>query len=232
MVPLDQDWRYDLTQMAARVTDRTKLVFIGNPNNPTGTIVAKEELAQFLAVLPEHVIVVMDEAYYEYADDPDYAKGMPYVEAGRNVIVLRTFSKIYALAGLRIGYGATTPDLAAAMGAVREPFNVSCLAQVAAAASLHDPEQVTRTKRLNDASKELFYREFARLGLAYTRSEANFVWVDVGRDCRDVFVQLLRRGVIVRTGDIFGAPTHIRVSTGTEEENRKFLGTLEQVLAS
>lgn len=231
MVPM-QDWAYDLEAMAERLSARTKVVFFGSPNNPTGTIVRKAELARFLEALPEATVLVMDEAYYEYVDDPDYPDSLALVREGRNVIVLRTFSKIYALAGLRVGYGATTPALAAAMDAVREPFNVACLSQVAAAASLCDPEQVARTKRLNDESKELFYREFARLGLQYTRSQANFVWVEVGRDCRSVYQALLRRGVIVRTGDIFGAPTHIRVSTGTMAENQRFLEALEQVLAA
>jgi len=231
MVPM-RDWSYDLEAMAARLSPRTKVVFIGSPNNPTGTIVRKAELARFVEALPEATVLIMDEAYYEYVDDPEYPESLDLVREGRNVIVLRTFSKIYALAGLRVGYGVTTPELAAAMEAVREPFNVTCLAQAAAAASLFDREQVARTKRLNDESKELFYREFARMGLRYTRSQANFVWVDVGRDCRSVFVALQRRGVIVRTGDIFGAPTHIRVSTGTMEQNRRFLETLEQVLAA
>lgn len=230
MVPLDQDWRYDLTQMAARVTDRTKLVFIGNPNNPTGTIVLKEELEQFLAVLPERVIVVMDEAYYEYVDDPGYAQGLPYVEAGRNVIVLRTFSKIHALAGLRVGYGATTPELAGALERVREPFTVTSVGQAAALASLADADQVARSAALNRESKQYLYREFERLGLRYAPSQANFVWVDVKTECRKVFVELLKQGVIVRTGDVFGAPTHVRVTTGLPEHNQRFVAALEQVL--
>lgn len=230
-VPL-KDWGYDLGAMAERLTERTKVVFIGSPNNPTGTIVRTAELTPFLEALPANCVLVLDEAYYEYVDDPDYPDSLARVREGRNVIVLRTFSKIYALAGLRIGYGATTPELAAAMDAVREPFNVSCLAQCAAVASLRDPDQVARTKRLNDASKKLFSCAFDRLGLKYTRSHSNFVWVDVGRDCREVFQALLRRGVIVRTGDIFGAPTHLRVSTGTPEESARFVQELEQVLRS
>jgi histidinol-phosphate aminotransferase len=229
-VPL-REWANDLEAMAARLTPRTKLVFVGSPNNPTGTIVRRGELTPFLKALPEHVVLVMDEAYYEYVDDPEYPDSLALVREGRNVVVLRTFSKIYALAGLRMGYGATTPELAAAMNAVREPFNVSSLAQVAATASLADPEQVGRSKRLNDAEKARLYLGFEALGLRYTRSQANFVWVDVARDCRQVFEELLRRGVIVRTGDIFGAPTHVRVSTGLAEENERFLQALGEVLA-
>jgi len=230
-VPL-VDWAYDLKAMARRLTDSTKVVFIASPNNPTGTIARKGELAEFVNALPPTAILVMDEAYHEYVDDPDYPDSVAMVREGRNVIVLRTFSKIYALAGLRMGYGVTTPELAAAMEAVREPFNVSSLAQVAAVASLSDPEQVARTKRLNAESKERLYRGFEELGLPYTRSQANFVWVEVERDCQEVFLALLRHGVIVRTGDAFGAPTHIRVTTGTRAETEKFLAALGQVLGA
>ena len=191
----------------------------------------KADLAAFLHFLPSGAILVMDEAYYEYVDDPERPDSLGLVREGRNVIVLRTFSKIYALAGLRMGYGATTPALAAALDAVREPFNVNSLAQAAAVASLADPEQVTRTKRLNEESKAFFYAGFEKLGLTYTRSQANLVWVDVGRACREVHVELMKLGVIVRPGSAFGAPTHIRVTTGTQAENERFLAALEQVLS-
>lgn len=229
-VPL-VEWAYDMKAMADRLTERTKVVFIGSPNNPTGTIVRKRELDEFLGALPATTILVMDEAYCEYVDDPEYPDSVALVRQGRNVIVLRTFSKIYALAGLRMGYGVTTPELAAAMNAVREPFSVSSLAQVAAVASLSDPEQVTRTRELNQQGKQQLYDGLEGLGLRYTPSQANFVWVEVGRDCQSVFLELQKRGVIVRTGDIFGAPRRLRVSTGTAEENEKFLTALGQVLA-
>jgi histidinol-phosphate aminotransferase len=224
------DYRYDIAEMVRHLTPRTKVVFIGNPNNPTGAMVTRGELAELMAAVSDRTIVVLDEAYYEYVDDPEYPDSLALVRAGRNVIALRTFSKIYALAGLRIGYGATTPGLAAAMERVREPFNVSSVAQAAALASLDDGEQVTRTRALNSESRQYLYREFGRLGLRYTRSQANFVWVDVARDCLAVFAALLRRGVIVRTGDIFAAPTHLRVTTGTAEQNQRFIGALEEVL--
>lgn len=226
-----KDWRYDVGAMAARLTDRTKVVFIGNPNNPTGSIITRGELAGFMSAAPDRTVVVLDEAYTEYVDDPDYAQGLPLVKEGRPVIVLRTFSKIYTLAGLRVGYGATIPELAEAMERVREPFTVTSVGQAAALASLGDQEQIERSVTLNRRSKEYFHRELQRLGLSYTPSQANFVWVDLGRDCRQVFVGLLQRGVIVRTGDIFGAPTHIRVTTGTPEQNERFVAALEEVLA-
>jgi histidinol-phosphate aminotransferase len=224
------DFRYDTEAMAARVSARTKVVFIGNPHNPTGAMVTKAELEALLAALTDSTILVMDEAYYDYVDDPEYPDSLALVKEGRPVIVLRTFSKSCGLAGLRVGYGATTPQLADALGRVREPFDVNSVAQAAALASLQDPAQVERAKALNDESKEAMYAAFERLGLAYTKSYANFVWVDVGRDCREVFLELLKLGVIVRTGDIFGAPMHIRVSTGTAEQTKRFADALQEVL--
>jgi histidinol-phosphate aminotransferase len=228
-VPM-KDYRYDVEAMARRLSEKTKLVFIGSPNNPTGTIITRGELATFMGLVPDSTIVVMDEAYEEYVDDSECPDTLELVRGGRSVIVLRTFSKIYALAGLRIGYGAATPQLAEALEKVREPFNVSSVAQAAALASLMDGEQVERTRKLNRESKAYLYRQFDRLGLSYTHSEANFVWVDVGRDCQQVFRGLLCRGVIVRTGDIFGAATHIRVTTGTQKQNERFVAALERVL--
>jgi len=228
-VPM-QGFRYDISAMAQRVSARTKVVFIGNPNNPTGTIVTRQELSELLESLPDTTILVMDEAYYEYVDDLDYPDSLELVRNGRRAIVLRTFSKIYGLAGLRIGYGATTPELADALERVREPFNVSSVAQAAALASLKDGDQVRRTCEVNQQAKEYLYGEFERLGLEYTPSYANFVWVDVGLECRPVFTELLKRGVIVRTGDAFGAPTHIRVTTGLPEQNQRLAAALEAVL--
>jgi len=227
-----KEFRYDTAAMAQRVSSRTKVVFIGNPNNPTGTIVTRQELAELLKALPDSTILVMDEAYHDYVDDPDYPDALALVRDGRRAIVLRTFSKIYGLAGLRIGYGATTPELADALERVREPFNVSSVAQAAALASLQDGDQVARTRKVNREAKDYFYNEFERLGLEYTPSYANFVWVDLGRECRPVFAELLRRGVIVRTGDAFGAPTHIRVTTGTPPQNQRFVAALEEVLGA
>ena len=224
------DFRYDTREMARRLTPKTKIVFIGSPNNPTGTIVTRSELAELLKAIPDTTVLVMDEAYHEYVEEADYPDSLALVREGKRVIVLRTFSKVYGLAGLRVGYGVTTPELADALERVREPFNVSSIAQAAALASLEDGDQVARTVKLNSDSKEYLYRELERLGLGCTRSYADFVWVDLGRECQAVFTELLKRGVIVRTGDVFGAPTHIRVTTGRPEQNRRFVGALEEVL--
>ncbi len=230
-VPMD-DFRYDMPAMTRALSPRTKLVFIGSPNNPTGSIVTRGELSDFLGALPARTVLVMDEAYHEYVEDPEYPPSLDLVRGGRNVIVLRTFSKIYGLAGLRIGYGATTAELAEALERVREPFNVSSIAQAAALASLGDEGQVERTRKLNRESKEFLYGKLARIGLSYTESHANFIWVDLGRDCGPVVSELLRRGVIVRGGDVYGAPNHIRVTTGTPEQNSRFAAALEEVLVA
>ncbi len=232
LVPLTSEWTHDLEAMAARFNARTRLVFVTNPNNPTGAIVGRDALERFVDRAPERALVVIDEAYYEYAKDaPDYPDSLRYVREGRNVVVLRTFSKAYGLAGQRIGYGAMRPDIAAWLERTREPFNVNYMAQSAAAAALEDADHVARTLAMNQAGKRAFYAAFDALGLTYTPTFANFVWFDTGRDSKAVFTALLHKGVITRTGDIFGAPTHLRVTIGTAEENAKFLDALRDVLA-
>lgn len=231
VVPL-KNHTYDLRAMADRFSERTKLVFIANPNNPTGTIVTRSEVEEFMNRLPERAIVVFDEAYYEYVESPEYPDTLRYVREGRNCIVARTFSKIYGLAGLRVGYGIAPPHITQYLQQVRAPFNVNTIAQVAALASLQDPDQVRRSREVNSAGKRFLYQAFDRMGLPYAPSEANFIWVDVKADSKTVFEGLLRRGVIVRTGDIFGMPTYIRVTIGLEEQNKRFVEALEEVLNS
>lgn len=223
--------RHDLSAMAAACTDRTRLIFISNPYNPCGTIVRQKEVDRFLDEVPERAIVILDEAYYEYVDDPDYPRSLEYVREGRPVVVLRTFSKIYALAGLRVGYGFAPPALARGLIQACEPFNVSSLAQAAALASLEDDEQVRRSQEMVWEGREFFYRELDRLGLPYAPTQANFIYVDVKMHCAQCFQGLMRRGVTVRTGDVFGMPTWIRVTIGTMEHNRTALRHLEAVLA-
>jgi histidinol-phosphate aminotransferase len=225
------NYRYDLEAMAERVSERTKLVFLANPNNPTGTYVTHAAVEKFLDRLSERGVLVMDEAYNEYVDAPDYPRALDFVRQGRNVVVLRTFSKIYALAGLRIGYGIARPDIAAALEKVREPFNVSTVAQEAALASLGDPNQITRSVRVNNQGKRYLYKEFKALGVKYVPTQANFIFVDTGKDAAYVSQELLKQGVIVRHDPAFGYPTHFRVSIGTKPQNARFISALKEVLA-
>ncbi|NLU49469.1 MAG: histidinol-phosphate transaminase [Syntrophomonadaceae bacterium] len=225
-----KDFRHDLVAMKDAITASTKIIYICNPNNPTGSIVTRQELESFMDGLSDDILVVFDEAYYEYVDNPGFQSGMEYLEQGRNVMVLRTFSKIYGLAGVRIGYGITSPDIAAGINRVREPFNVNLVAQKAAIAALGDSEHVEKSRNLNLRGKYYLYDELDRMGLKYVETEANFIFMDTGQDCQKVFRKLLAQGVIVRTGDIFGYPTFIRVTIGTEEQNQRFIASLKRAL--
>ncbi|MCD6350811.1 MAG: histidinol-phosphate transaminase [Armatimonadetes bacterium] len=225
-----RDFTHDLPAFADAIGPRTKLVFISNPYNPTGTIVTAEQVEEFMARVPDTCIVVFDEAYYEYVADPAFPSSLDYVRQGRRVAVLRTFSKAYGLAGLRVGYGMTTPEIAQVLKQVRPPFNISSMAQVAAVASLRDPSHAERSAQVVAEGREYLYAQFERLGLSYVPSQANFVFFDAGVDSRWAFDQLMRRGVTVRTGDIFGFPTYLRVTVGTPEQNAKFISALEEAL--
>jgi histidinol-phosphate aminotransferase len=232
-VHLNEDFQHDLQAMAAAVTERTKLVVVCNPNNPTGTMVSGTEMDQFLKELPEQVVVVLDEAYFEYVSDTErYPNSLKYMAEGKNVIVLRTFSKIYGLAGLRVGYGIAAPEIVAMLNRVREPFNVNSLAQAAATAALNDHEHLRRSRQVVADGIDFLCRNFDRLQLKYLPTQTNFIFVDIGRDSRQVFSHLLKAGVIIRTGDIFGYPKFIRVTIGTAEENKRFVALLENILHS
>ncbi|MCC6728161.1 MAG: histidinol-phosphate transaminase [Chthonomonadales bacterium] len=228
-VPL-RDWAHDLPAMADRITARTRLVFVANPNNPTGTMVTHSEVVRLADAIPDRAVLVMDEAYHEYVERADYPDTLKLVREGRNLVVLRTFSKIHGLAGLRVGYGIARPEITGYLNQVREPFNVNLVAQAAAVAALRDAEHPRRSREVNAAGRRQFYATLDALGLAYAPSEANFVWMDVGRECGLVFQYLLRGGVITRTGDIFGADTWLRVTVGTPEQNERFLGLLKEVV--
>lgn len=227
-VPL-KDGRHDLPAMLAKITDKTKIVWICNPNNPTGTIVTKDELDAFMAQLPPHVLVILDEAYCEYIDDPSYPDGVEYVKRYPNIIALRTFSKIYGLASLRIGYGIGRPESIRYVNQVREPFNTTRYAQAAAKAALADQAYIAECKRRNAEGLAYLKAEFDRLGLQYFEPYGNFVMFDAGRPSQAVFEALLRKGIISRARWTH-YPTHIRITVGSAEQNRKFIGALEQVL--
>lgn len=232
-VPL-QEHRHDLPAMMVHLNDRTKIIFICNPNNPTGTIVYKDEVDEFLRSVPDDILVVFDEAYFEYVGDGRFPNGIDYFRQNKNVAVLRTFSKIYSLAGCRIGYGVMPEYLIDVLDRIREPFNVNALSQAAALASLDDQPEVTLRVKSNAENKKYLYAEFERLGLAYVPSEANFILVDVKKDSKEFFQKLLAEGVIVRAGDIFGPDygTFCRITIGTREENEILIKALKKVLSS
>lgn len=221
--------RHDLEGMVRAVNNRTKIIYVCNPNNPTGTALTGQQLEQFLSGMSPQTLVVFDEAYFEYVDDPAVISGLNFL--GKTpIVVLHTFSKIYGLAGMRVGYALTTPDIARAMEKVKDPFNVNLLAQKAAEAALDDSGHLERTLEMNRVGKQFLYDGFDRLGLNYVDSQANFILVDLKRDCREVFERLLKRGVIIRPADVFDCPTFIRVTIGTREENQRFIEELSAVL--
>ncbi|NGZ95786.1 MAG: histidinol-phosphate transaminase [Nitrospira sp. WS110] len=225
VVPL-VDWTHDLASMARAITPRTKLLFLCNPNNPTGTMVSTEAVDRLMARVPEDVIVVFDEAYFEYVRNPGFPDAMAYVKQGRNAIVLRTFSKIYGLAGLRIGYGVSTAEIVGFLNRVRPPFNANSLAQKAALAALGDDEHVAKSRTVNAAGMEQLEQGLRALGMTPIPSETNFLYFDAKRDGRSVFDALLREGIIVR--HIEG--TMIRVTIGLTDENDAFLQAFKKVL--
>jgi histidinol-phosphate aminotransferase len=229
-VPL-RDHTYDLDALLAAITPRTKLVYVCHPNNPTGTANGRDELASFLDRVPEHVLVVLDQAYFEYIDDPDYADGVAdHFAQGRRVVVLRTFSKIYGLAGLRVGYGVAPADVVTATSKVRRAFDVTTTAQVAALASIGEHAEIARRRAENARGRAQLEQAFAGHGLETVPSLGNFVYAVVG-DGLLVFEALLQLGVIVRPLTGFGSTDAIRVSVGTPEENFFFADALGQVLS-
>jgi histidinol-phosphate aminotransferase len=220
---------FDLAAIAHAVTQRTKVIYIANPNNPTGRMVTADDMDRFLGALPPRVLVVLDEAYYEYVRDPDYSHSLDYVRNGRNVLVLRTFSKVYGLAGLRLGYGMGNPELIEALNRVRSPFNANSLAQAAGLAAIDDQEHVAHSVESNTHEMKFVTEELALAGVRYTPSVGNFLLVDTGRDCEEDFLRLLHEGVIVRPMKLYGFPTSLRVTIGRHEDNEKFLECLARV---
>jgi histidinol-phosphate aminotransferase len=229
-VPM-REYAFDLETMARTLPSDTKLVFLANPNNPTGTMFTAGELDKFLGKVPEHVLVVLDEAYCDYVERADYSRSIDIVRDGRNMIVLRTFSKVYGLAGLRIGYGVGPAELLDEMNKIRGPFNTSGVAQAAALAAIDDKEHVRRSIESNRAGLAQLSAGLGELGIKFVPSFANFVLVDFGFETEAISEEMLRRGVIVRPMRWMGFPNCIRVSVGTEVENRRFLEVLAEVYA-
>lgn len=223
----DPGFVHDLEAMAAAITPKTKKVFIANPNNPTGTMVDEEAIDRFMERVPDHVMVIFDEAYHEFLHNPPNT--LRYVKEGRNVVIMRTFSKIQGLAGLRIGYGITTPEIANVLQKCRQPFNTNSIAQAGAIAGLLDLEHQQRTRDLNDEGLKFLQSSFDEMGLEYVPSVANFVLVKVG-DGDAVFDAMLKKGVIIRAMRGYKLPEWVRISIGTREQNERSIATLKEVL--
>lgn len=226
-----QPYGHDLTAMAALVNERTGVVFIANPNNPTGTWLGRDELLAFLEQLPPRVICVLDEAYFEYLDQPDYPNGLEWLTRFPNLIVARTFSKAYGLAALRVGFVVSHPAIADLLNRARQPFNVNSSALAAATAALTDRDHLARSVALNNQGLKQLSEGLRALGLAVIPSVANFVTVDLGREAAPIYDALLRRGVITRPIAGYGLPNHLRISVGLAEENRRLLSELEALIA-
>ncbi len=227
-----QDWGHDLEAILASVNAATRIVYLANPNNPTGTWFGAAALEQFLEVMPEHVIVVLDEAYFEYVAETDYPNGIELLDKYPQLVVTRTFSKAYGLAGLRMGYAVSSGDIADLLNRVRQPFNVNSLAQAAALAALDDEAHLTNVCQLNRDGLAQCYAGLADLALPYIPSVANFVSVEVGDASGAIYEALLRAGVIVRPLANYDMPRHLRVSIGRAEENRRALDALAAALGA
>lgn len=225
IVPL-KDGRHDLEGMMRKVTDKTRIVFIANPNNPTGTINTRSEFDSMMKELPEDILVIVDEAYHEYVTSRDYPDTMRYLREGRNIIILRTFSKIYGLAGLRIGYGITKKELVDEMNKVRQPFNTNSLAQIGALAALSDHKHVEEGRRINEEGKRYLYKEFESMDIKYLPTEANFIYIEIEENASGLYERLLKDGVIVRPM----GERNLRVTIGLPEENKRFIKAFRKLL--
>jgi len=226
------DWGHDLDAMAERINDKTKVIFIANPNNPTGTWLDQVRLKRFIARVPEQVIVVVDEAYHEYIGEKAYGTAISWLTEFPNLVVTRTFSKAYGLAGLRVGYGISHSAIADLLNRVRQPFNVNSLALIAAEHALDDQAHIDKAIELNHSGMHYLCEEFNRLGLDFIPSVGNFVCVRVGKQAKDINEALMRHGVIVRPVANYGMPEYLRITIGLESENSRFIAAMEQILKS
>lgn len=230
VVTKTRDWGHDLAAMRSAVNSRTRLVFIANPNNPTGTWLRAGELESFIQDMPSHVLVAVDEAYFEYVTEPEYPNTLGWSSKYPRLVTTRTFSKAYGLAGLRVGYGVSSPGVADILNRVRQPFNVNGVALAAATAALEDDAHVTRTVRINREGMHLLTEAFSALGLEFIPSAGNFVCVDLGCPAAAIYERLLREGIIARPVANYGMPNHLRVTVGQPDENRRFIEALKKVI--
>ncbi len=228
-IPL-KNWTHDLESMYNAIDEKTRLIFIADPNNPTGTLLDKDRLEEFIRTIPEHIIIILDQAYYEYVPEDQRLDVKKLIDEGYNLLVLRTFSKIYGLAGARVGYGFARSEIIAAMNKVREAFNCNSIAQAGAIAALDDDDFVQRTLEMNRNALKILYAGFNEMGLPFVNSTTNFVLVDFLKDGNEVFNGLLRRGVIVRPMRGYDLPNCARVSTSYERDMHYFLDNLKKVL--
>lgn len=228
-VPFAENFQFDVEAIIAAVTEKTKIIYICTPNNPTGTIISKTDIEKLLNAVSD-VLVVIDGAYSHFADAAEYTNGIEFVNAGYPVVVLQTFSKIYGIAGIRVGFGIAPESIIQSILKVKEPFNVNSLAQAAAAAAISDDEHVRASQEANKEGRQQLYAAFDELGLHYTESMANFVLVHVGPEGEEIYRSLMAKGVIVRYGKTWGLPEHIRVTVGTPEENKFFIDVLSGLL--
>jgi histidinol-phosphate aminotransferase len=228
VIPL-KDFKADLDSIKAAITDKTKLIFIDNPNNPTGRSVGEAEVEKFLEDLPDNIIVAFDEAYNEFVEREDFPDTLRYI-GRKNIIILRTFSKAHGLSGLRIGYGIAEKEMIGYMNRVRQPFNVNSIAQIAAIASLKDKEHIANSKLVISEGKVFLYENLDSLSLDYIESDANFILINIERKSEEVYEEMLKRGVIVRPMNAYKLNNYIRVTIGTMAENRRFIKTLKEIL--
>jgi len=226
-----KNFSFDLGKIIQKINEKTKIIFLCNPNNPTGIIIKREEVTNFMKKVPQDVIVVFDEAYYDYVEDKNYSDSLSYVLEGKDVIIIRTFSKIAGIAGVRVGYGIARPELIRDLRRVVNPFTTNRLAQVAALASLDDEEHYKKVLKSNQEGKKYLYKELKELGLFYLPTEANFIFIDLKEDSGSVFKKLLKKGVIVRQGKTWDCPNFIRVTIGTAYENKRFIQAIKEVMS-
>lgn len=222
-----RNFHIDLADIEKHITSRTKIIFLCSPHNPTGTIIKKPELERFLRNT-ENIIIILDEAYRDFADDQDFPDGLSYIDRFANLLIIRTFSKIYGLAGLRIGYGIAHPEMIQYLNRVREPFNVNRLAQIAATAALNDDSHYNQTISHIKKERLFIYEELSKRNLKYVPSQSNFIFINIGEKCPEFQKYLLTMGIIVRAGKSFGLPEYIRVSVGTRKQNINFFRVLDE----
>ncbi|UCE41508.1 MAG: histidinol-phosphate transaminase [Candidatus Aminicenantes bacterium] len=227
-VPLKK-YRHDLDAILESITSDTKIVYLDNPMNPIGTMTTHNEISKFMERLPEDVVVVLDEAYHDYVNLGDYPESLHFVEEGKNVIVLRTFSKMYGLAGFRVGYGVAKKEFIHAFDMVSPPFSVNRLGQIAAAEALEDKDHVQKTKEINKKGKEYLYRHFEKLDIFYIPSETNFVTIDLKTETNSIADELQKKGIIVRPLSMYGQPTLLRITIGTPEQNKRFMDAFAKI---